>query len=660
MNIVLQRQRWWWLALIFFFGVHGKASAEWEEVVEEPRLLRLKLYDVNTQVEVEGQMEKRTIKGESTKRNYLSIEPTLGLGVHGSVYHSNLLEFNVATQDGLSWQQVTLDPPGGTNESTGFLQRYHASGNLLREKPCATSLFADKDLTYRDFDFFNRARVDSQRYGGNTGYAAGPVPFSLSALHLQENVTSGLLRNTSLDESTLTFNAQNERAKTGQTEFTYVLDQFHRREEDISTISGVSNTADLFDTETWGADDWIKLRSMAFYHQLDDTTVGTRSLTSQENLDLEHSRDLTSNYRYSYNLRKSGPVDSDSHEAGALVRHQLYESLTSIFDVHGSTLSSSSSGTTFESTRYGVGVNESYTKRLSDEGRLNLGYDIRLDHERRETIGQILFVADESHTLTDGVFTFLSQPRVVNVSSVTDPANVPYTEGLDYILIPHGELTEIRRVIGGLIPNGGTVLVDYTAAALPPDEFSTLSQFAQVRLELFDRLIALYGTLNLVDNYGGKSLILQKITDKVVGVEFSRQWLRAGAEYEDFVSNLSPFQSKRLFQSFTFEPEENSTLSLDLGQSWTTFLDVDRTRQSYNFIGRYRTRLWSYLFYTAEGGLRLERGRDFDQDLATGRMTIDFAYGQLTVNVGYEYQDEKFLGELRERNYFFLRAKRTF
>jgi hypothetical protein len=179
-------------------------------------------------------------------------------------------------------------------------------------------------------------------------------------------------------------------------------------------------------------------------------------------------------------------VDSETHEAGALVRHQLYESLTSVLDLHGSRIRSDSPDTTFLATRYGAGVDESYTKRLPAKGRLSLGYGVRLDRERRETTGAILPFVDEPHTRTDGIPAFLNPPGVDRVGSVTDPAGIPYSETQDYVLLPLGALTEIRRVSGGRISNGGSVLVDYTAAAPPSDAFSTLFQSARVRLDLSD------------------------------------------------------------------------------------------------------------------------------------------------------------------------------
>ncbi|MEW6719743.1 MAG: hypothetical protein AB1346_04760 [Thermodesulfobacteriota bacterium] len=610
-------------------------------------------------VDVEGQREKREVQGETNERNYLYVEPVLGLGLRGSVYHPNLLEFNLKAEGGLSRQELTLDPPGGTSRSTKSLQRYHGGAAILRAKPYATSLFAEKDITYQDFDFFSRARVDAQRFGGNTGYSTGPAPFRLGYSRLEEDVTGLRNGNSSNDEELFTFTAHNERGKTGSTEFTYQSDDFRREQEGSPTVSGTEYTFNLSDAETWGKGDRNRLRSALYYHRLDGSTIDTRSLTLREDFESKHSRNLTGNYRYSFDRRTSGPVDSDLHEGGALVRHQLYESLTSALDLHGSRIRSDSPDTTFLSTRYGAGVDESYTKRLPARSRLSLGVAVRLDREDRETTGAVLPVLDEAHTLTDGIPTFLIQSNVLRVSSVTDPAGFPFTETLDYVILPLGAQTEIRRVSGGRIPNGGAVLVDYTAAAPPSDAFSTLFRSGRVRLDLYDRLLSLYGRISVLSISGGESLVLQDISDRVVGAETLWRWLRAGAEYEDYRSNLSPYRAMRAFESLSFEPTKSSTLTFDFTESRTTYPEDGLTQRTSSSIGRFRARVASSLFFSLEGGKRRERGRSLDQDQKTVRTALDFAYGQLTANAGYEFLDETLRGERHVRHYYFLRMKRS-
>lgn len=645
---------------VFFFGACPASAARWGAGVEEPRWFRLWIDEVYTKMDVEGQSDRREIRGGTAERDYLYVEPALGVGLRGSFYHPNLLEFDVTAEEGISRQEAELDPPGGTSESTKFLQRYHGGLTLLRAKPYATSLFAEKDITYRDFDFFSRARVDRDRFGGHTGYAGRSGSIRLSYSRQEEDITGLRFGNASDDEEILTSHVRNDRGEKGATEFAYQRNDFRREQEGSPTVSGLEQTANLFDTQTWGKGARNRLNSILLYHRLEGSSIDTRGFRLQETLESEHSRSLSSNYRYSFDRRTFGQVDSNTHEGGAQVRHQLYESLASVLDLHGSRIRSESPDTTFLAARYGAGVDESYTKRLPAKGRLSLGYAVRLDRERRETTGEVLSVVDEQHTLTDGVPVFLNQPNVVRVIAVTDPAGIPYSETLDYLILALGAQTEIRRVPGGLIPDGGAVLVDYTAAAPPSDAFTTLFQSGRIRLDLFDRFVALYCRITDQSNHGGESLVLQEISDRIVGVESLWAWGRAGAEYEDYRSNLSPFRAVRAFESLSFRPRDGATLTLDFQASRTSYPQEGLTQRSASAIGRLRARVASVLFLTLEGGRRRERGRGLDQDQTTARTAIDFSYGQLTANAGYEFLDETLLGEHHVKHYYFLRAKRTF
>jgi hypothetical protein len=231
---------------------------------------------------------------------------------------------------------------------------------------------------------------------------------------------------------------------------------------------------------------------------------------------------------------------------------------------------------------------------------------------------------------------------------------------LDYLVIGHGELTEIRRAPGASqIPNGSAVLVDYRVQTQPSDKFATLANQIHFRVDLFKDLVGVYGRLHRVNNRGGETLILQNISAKVLGADFSWRWTRAGAEYEIYDSNLAPFKSKRLFQSFSFEPSRDSSLSLNFDQNWTAFSNGGIRRASYNFITRYRSHITRHLSWEAEAGVRLDRGLGFDQTQLVGRTGLEYSRGKLAVKLGYEYQDQNFLGEIRQRQFFFLRARRN-
>jgi hypothetical protein len=662
-----------WLGL-FFLGGATNMMPQNQLAPEDVRWTKWRINEVKIGVEVEGDQEKRTVVNTTQSVNQESFYaiPIMGLDLLGSVYHPNLLQINANVEGGIGWEKNSTDiPDGGTRNDNPYLLRYHLSGDILKEKPYAASVFAEKEHTTRDYDFFTRATVDQESQGARVGFTEGPVPFSLAFRHVVEDVT-GQTRPMSLDEDVLTFTAYHERSEGNRTDFSYTLDDYTRLESGSYNQTGTQHLISLNDNKAFGARNWVKLNSSLMYNQLEtgttpfDQTTTTdrfnRYFTDHEHLNWRHTSQLQSDYNYSYNNQDSGSSSSDGHSASAALRHQLYESLTSAFDVHGQTYSSSGGGASLDTRRYGIGLNENYTKRLANWGRLTFGYSGLLDHETQTSTGLILSIVGENHVLSDAVITYLNQPQVLlSTIQVWDASgNVLYRELLDYQVISHGTQVEIKRVVGGLIPDGSTVRVDYSAVSQPSDSYSTSDNQFQLRLDFFDGLVGIYGRLNLQDNYGGESLVLENINDQVVGADLTWRWLRAGAEYEVYDSNLSPYRATRLFQTINYEALANTLLSLDLGQNWTTFPEPNRDLTTYHAIARIRTQVTPALAVNVEGGIRFQRGQGYDQDLGTGRAHLEYKYGKLKVQTGYEYENETYIGSLRVRNFFFFRAKRSF
>ncbi|MBI2516957.1 MAG: hypothetical protein HYV95_08580 [Opitutae bacterium] len=646
--------------VVFFSAGAGPARAQGEIPDDDFRRFRIKVHEIALEMKLDGQYEQRRLRDELTQRDHLFAETSLNVDLRGSIYHPNLLEFILRPQFGLSYQRVRLDPPGDNRENTRPLQRYHVDVSVLKAKAYATHLFADRDLTFRDFDFFNRAQIDSHRYGGSTGYNAGPVPLTLSYLRTREEVTGGLIHRLRDKEEILSLGASHLRGHAGQTKLAYELNRFERGEEGSVFTAGTNHSATLLDNVSWGRNRKGELQSALLFTRTEDRTRADQFFTLNENLSQEHARRLTSNTHYAYNHRRSGETDEQAHEGTFSLTHQLYTSLTSHLQFQGLSQELRSPGSRLAIDRVGAGLAESYTKLLGSWGRLSLAGDLRVDQEHRESAGQLIMVADEAHVLADGNPVFLLQSDVRGVTRVTDGRGRAFAELLDYTLVSHGALLEIRRVPGGLIPNGSTVLVSYTAAAPPAGRFTTYTRMLQVRLELFDNLLAVYGRVNQIDNTGARFLVLQNITDRTAGAEFKWGWLQISGEQEDFQSNLSPFRSQRLSETLTYDGSTGTLLSLELNQHWLSFPGTGRSRHNTSAIARWHARPYAFLLFTLEGGVRRETGRDFDQRLTTLRSLVNFDYGKLNFDLGYEYEKESYLTDRHLKHYVFFRGNRKF
>jgi len=667
-----QRQQWSraaWFA--FFLLASGTALAQRTVRYIEPQWWTFKINEVSLRTDVEVENEKRTTRGSTqpTTRDRTYFAPTLKLIVEGTVYHPNLVEYRIDVEGGVAVRDETLKTGDVVNERAGgnetdTLQRYHAMVRFLKERPYATTLSADRDQSIRDYDFFNRVEIEDEIYRAQSGYRAGPVPFTLDAQHHEQRTTGFEDREFSQTDDTVSLRAQSQRGQYGSTEFSYRYYKFKREEDGLSPSEGTNHSVDLYDTESFGTGERVRLNSMLYYYDMGTKDSPSTSGSVQERLNVRHMEHLESFYDYAFDRRTADEVEDNTHQGSATLRHQLYESLVSAVDVHGLTQESTAPDSTFQVNRYGVGISEGYTKKLSTWGRLALGYSGRVDQEQRTSSGPTLNVINETHRLTDGTITLLNQPRV-NIASivVTDTTGtILYRNLLDYQIIANGQMTEIRRVTGGTIANGQTVLVDYEVENQPDAEFQTYYNAVTFRLDIFGDLLGVYGryarTMN--SDVDTNVVIVPDITDVMLGVDLRWQWLRVGAEYENYDSNLSPFTTARMFQSVMFQPTENQSVSLNLNESWTTYPDADRKLTSYQAIGRYRIQFGPYLVWSAEGGVQQQRGEAADHDLTVARTTLDFAMGKLILQLGYEYSDEDLLGDLRTRHFLYFRGKRTF
>ena len=435
-------------------------------------------------------------------------------------------------------------------------------------------------------------------------------------------------------------------------------------DDGFNTQTGVRQYVSLTDRERFGAQDWIQLNSLLNYNLLTGTVAPNASLLFDENLQLQHSPRVSTTYEYGVNNNSAGTADSLGQRGRFSVAHRLYDNLTSVFDLQGDTTTSRSPGSSLNSSSYGVGLSEQYTRHLSSWGNLTLGYNGEYDRQNRQANGQFLLVANESHVLTDGTTKFLNQPFVqTGTVVVTDPTGtIRYQVDLDYQLIAHGPLTEIRRIasLTSHIPNGGTVLVDYTATLQPSASYDTIANAVNFRLDFWNNHLGLFGHWSTIEYPGAQQLVLRTVDTKSIGLDTTWQWAHASAEYETSRSNLSPYDSYRLSESAQWQPCAGANLSLNLDQSWTTFRDTHLNDTLYGATVRSQFRFPNNLCWVVEGGVHVEHGPSYQQEIESVRTGLDWAVGKLTLKLDYQYSTQRYSTDMSERHLFSLRVRRSF
>lgn len=631
------------------------------------------LPQVSAGVEVEGSTERMKIGGGSSTYDELSVTPLVGLHTTGSIYHPNLLTFDLGGDLGWGWDNMTSSGSGANqtrNESTELL-RYLAEFNLFSTKPYNASFFAAQDHTYRDYGSFNTYLVDATRYGGQMNWSDGA--FTLNAdLGYRNETATGLADSSEITELYLNFLGIHKR-KYGQTTLTLQANQMDNVLNGGSSLDTTSWAVGISDSETFGHRHQISAGTGLTYSQSEFSSQRMDTLNVSENVLVHHRPKLDSYLTMNFNRSELQPITTASRLQGtAGIQHQLYDSLASNLEGHGTHEEdiAATGNSTFD--QYGLGLNENYTKRLQSWGRLAIGTGVIVDHQEQNSPVGLQTWFDEPHQIyqlssPNYQKKFLDHPRISHVIEVKSGSYV--LPPADYQVVPSGDLAEIQIVplpsgTTAILMTNGTlaVTITYQSESLGSSAYDAFNFAAQIRLDLWDQ-VGIYGRLNWLDNNAPPEVLAQTLTDLVGGVDYKRKWFRTGAEYESYDSNFTQYQALRFFQNFDFVLTDASSLGFDLNQTFYHYPENGDQAQ-YQFMSRYNVRLPMSITWYLDGGALFQENPGNDQVQALARTGITWTRGKLSLRAGYEFNGQTThagsFTEERTKHYFFTYLRRSF
>ena len=646
-------------------GVRARQAA-YDVLTGEPelQLLALKLASARLRLEYELQSRRVAYDGNPTVDQDLQYLAAMAdVLVRGSFLHPNLLHFSLSTSLGLDEQEQLNAADTTTTE--GSVQSYNANAEILKAKPYGFTLFASKQRQRREYDFFNRVRVEGERYGGIFGYDHSVNPLSITLERLREEEPD-LTRPRLREEDSAFVSLKHIRASPELTELSYAMDTYLHQQEDSTTLDGRRQQLRLTDARDLGTRGNRSLRSNARYAFREDlkTERETHSLSIAEDLRTGYSATLSDRIAYSFTDSRSGDVVNRRHSGSWLLTHKLYKSLRSSLSVN--TLLGDTEGTdaSSETVRYGGGIGEQYTKRLADVGRLNISLGVRTFEDKHVSEGGSTDVIDERHTLTDGSVELLNRAGVDTSTIVVrdGQGTTLYQQSLDYDVIPVGEYTEIRRVPGGDIPNGGTVLVSYSAGDETEDRTSVMDRRLAASVDLFKDRVSIYGRVHDLESESDRQLAIADALDQVVGTRLSFANLSAGGEYQDRSAESASYTATRTYQSCSLRLGRRSKAQLRASQSERNYRDSASTYSTQSYILKYNNYPRSGVWLSVQGGLHRERGDSRDRDRATARASLRYTYRQLSAAVAYEFEEEDIKEDSRSNReeYISVRIIRRF
>ena len=507
-------------------------------------------WDAAIYVRAEVETDERTTETATSKtvttEEEWNFEEGLEASVTGYVYHPNLMWWRVGIDLARTQESITLN--GQEFKTNGDLRGYDISVLFLQEKPVSLWLFASKRDDVRDRDFSQNTRTTERRHGGELRYR-GPFVATLLAEWIEQTETGDRL---STEEKTSHYRlvVTDQRDRDWLTEFTYDREETDRVNSFTPTGGGAATVTEFPDTT-----DEVQLTNLWRFgpeepekHTLSGQILLMRRrgffendvITADQRLDFVHSETLSTFYLASFNSDETVDQTDRVIDAEIGVVKNIYDSLDITFRVEGHDRSVGESG----ERRIGAFFEADYRKE-TPIGYYTSSLLVGREKEHEQFPSGQRTIIDESVTLIGTTFVALNENNVVPGSVVvTDiTGTIFYATPGDYVLRTTGVVTEIRRVLGGLIGDGDTVLVDYITAASPDLTFITDHFTWEHRLEIKDTPVAVYGEYRLFDEQivdGQDPGNLDRIRSFLGGVELDYKGFLLTLEHEQSQQKLSP------------------------------------------------------------------------------------------------------------------------
>lgn len=563
-----------------------------------------------------------------------------------SVYDPNLLSIGGSIGLGLMQERYyeTFNNDRDVDTNEGFLSTYDLRADFLRGKEISGTAYGLKSEDRYARPFLPSLREERNDYGFALYRTHETLPMQLTFDHRNvdrtgsrrsyddENLTEDLLRY----QATWITSAQHS------LRFTY---EYAENEERYSgsrdAFHNVRNQFRLDDELLFGNQNQHRLDAVLRFQ--DEQGDYARDLVELgPRMSLRHSDSLMTNYQYQYSREEIGGLEVDLHRADWQFVHQLYENLTSTFDLYGLAERVEDDSDTNE---IGATADFSYT-RNNRWGRFSADLSLTAESERTRGGGNRAVVA-ESGAFVDPLPVTLSRPDVIPWTIVVrDPARLRiYLPGLDYFVTRAADRTQLFRNPLGAIPNGGTVSIDYLYRV--PNDGSRDSQLVNFRIQQdFENGLTPYYQLDFrhedrdVPNPYRCNSDYESNRHRA-GLRYRRDRWNAGGEFELLKDAIDPFIAYRMYSGVNLWRAPGRALDARADFSHYFFEDSDRGDTMILELGidgraEFSRALEGYLTNTyryEDDGTR-GRGTIHGVDLESG---VSYRWGQFTLTASVEY-----------------------
>lgn len=507
-------------------------------------------------------------------------QETLSLYTNGYIIHPNIVDLNLGVTGGLNQQHFETDDQSGN--SNGTVYGWDVSATFFRNQPGNLTLYSRRNQTTQDIPFGPTQEITTTETGARLSYATAETNAQFNAYHQEDDQSALTLNGPDFKQTRDVVNGYGSwRPASNQTlNWSFGLE---RNEFDSggTTTSQDTQTASLSHTLMFGEGNRHTLTSSLGYTNMSGS-LEQEDLRWLENLHLWHTRNLESNYTYSYDQQTFGSDTTTQQFASADLRHQLYNSLYSTARVSWQDVSSDSNSFQI----YTATLNESYQKQVP-YGILHA--DLSLGWEKQIIDGTGPVEVTNQPTAFVGIDPItVSQPNAVPSSVILRDATTGrvYQQGTDYTVGSNPLGLTIDRTLGGNILPGQPLLMNYAYDPLNVDEITTNSLGLGTRYEITKGPLA--GLTPYARFFGqnqqvsGGTADSNDVREYVLGVNYDIQELSLMVEREWYDSTLYPFDLWRAQARWNHNVTDNTQFAATASYTKTDYHDPGSHTDAYS------------------------------------------------------------------------------
>lgn len=515
--------------------------------------------------------------------------------------------------------------------------------NMFNNKAVNLSAYLNLNKSYFNREYLTNVKSDHRLWGGLMGVNNKIVPFTLSIRKVdwrQEETETG--RIFTMVQQNIESRFTKSFSSFDKSELRISYDDYNYRYDLQNETSNQVKRANFTNSVWFDKQHNYSLNSTIIYHDQAGTYQFTRfEVLERVNFIMPKNFRLSTGYNY-FELTDINQ-ETRSQRGELALNHKLFESLyTTLF-----TDISAIRQTFYDENNLKAGIDIRYTKKIANS-RLNLSYRYYAQLTGMESQPSVVRIVNEMQTLTDGESTLLEKPYIEAGSVVIrdNTGTIVYQENLDYIITPRGDFTEVTRVPGGQITNGQDVIADYNAMQPGSYSFRASNNSLSASLSFFRNLFEIY--------YRGASqeypfvndtefLTLNRYYQNIYGARVNAGFANAGAEYDNYNSNIIPYRRIRYFLNMNWVIKSRLIISVNSNINDYKVLDEDLDQLYASFNGRLAYNFSYATRASLEAGYLSQAGRNIDLSLLTGRAEISHIIRKFQLKAGLEMYRRHYL-----------------